>query len=312
MTAVLYGLMIFVWGFSWIAIKWQEGETPTEVSIFYRFTIAATLMLVSGVVFKKLQNTTKRQHLFFALQGLCLFCCNFLAFYGSTHYIASGLTAVVMATAPVFNALHGKLIYGTPIKANFWLGVVVGLSGIVLLFGADLIKANWSIELLYGLLLSLLGTWCFSMGNMISLYNSRNNIQPYTATSYAMVYACIALFFIISFKGLSFDLDTSSRYLMSLMYLAIPASVLGFTAYLMLVDKLGANQAAYLLLITPIIALATSSFFEGYSWTVYSTSGLFLVILGNIITQINVPVSSYLYCYVGKRVKRQRINQSLR
>ena len=308
MTAILYGLMIFVWGFSWIAIKWQQGDTPTEVSIFYRFAIAAALMFVFGIVFKKLQGTTRRQHLFFALQGLCLFCCNFLAFYSSTHYIASGLTAVVMATAPVFNALHGKLIYGTPIKVNFWLGVAVGLGGIGLLFGADLVKANWSVDLLYGLLFSLLGTWCFSMGNMISIYNSRSRVKPYTATSYAMVYGCIALFIIISGKGLSFELDTSTRYLASLVYLAIPASVIGFTVYLMLVDKLGANQAAYLLLITPIIALVTSSLFEGYGWTLYSTLGLALVILGNVITQINVSASSVLYCYFEKRVKRQRIN----
>jgi drug/metabolite transporter (DMT)-like permease len=307
MTVILYGLMIFVWGFSWIAIKWQEGGTPTEVSIFYRFAIAAVFMFVFGIVFQKLQATTKRQHLFFALQGLCLFCCNFLAFYSSTHYIASGLTAVVMATAPLFNALHGKLIYGTAIKANFWLGVVVGLGGIALLFGADLIKANWSTELLYGLLLSLLGTWCFSMGNMISIHNSRDKIQPYTATSYAMMYGCIALLMIITLKGYNLEVDMTPRYFASLVYLAIPASVIGFTVYLMLVDRLGANQAAYLLLLTPIVALVSSSFFEGYSWTLYSTMGLVFVISGNLITKIPTSIASYLSSFVYKLIARARI-----
>ncbi len=311
MNAILYGLMIFVWGFSWIAIKWQEGDTPTEVSIFYRFAIAAVFMFVFGVVFQKLQATTKRQHLFFALQGLCLFCCNFLAFYSSTHYIASGLTAVVMATAPLFNAVHGKLIYGTAIKANFWLGVTVGLAGIGLLFGADLIQANWSTELLYGLLFSLLGTWCFSMGNMISVHNSRNQIQPYTATCYAMMYGCVALLIIINLNGHSLDVDMSPRYAASLLYLAIPASVIGFTVYLMLVDRLGANQAAYLLLITPIVALATSSFFEGYNWTLYSTLGLALVIAGNLMTQIRKSVPRNLYYLVCKLIGRKIINKIL-
>ncbi|ACA86378.1 DMT family transporter [Shewanella woodyi] len=308
MTAVLYGVMIFVWGFSWIAIKWQQGEVPTEVSIFYRFAIAAALMFALGIVFKKLQATNRRQHLFFALQGLCLFSINFMAFYSATHYIASGLTAVVMSTAPLFNALHGKLIFNTPIKRNFGLGVFVGLSGILLLFGGDLIDAQWSPELLYGLLFSLLGTWCFSIGNMISIYNSQSQIQPYTATSYAMAYGCVVLLIIITLKGFSLEVETSTRYLVSLAYLAIPASVIGFTVYLMLVDRLGANQAAYLLLITPIVALITSSFLEGYRWTLYSSLGLVCVISGNLITQIKPSILAYLYGFVRRERRVDKIS----
>ncbi|AQS36483.1 DMT(drug/metabolite transporter) superfamily permease [Shewanella psychrophila] len=295
MTAILYLLMIFVWGFSWIAIKWQEGSVPTEISIFYRFVSAAILMFLIGIVFKKFQKTKPDNHVFFALQGVCLFCCNFLAFYGATHYIASGLTAVVMATAPIFNAVHGRLIYGTQVKPNFWFGVVVGLSGICLLFGVDLIQAELSKDLLYGLMLSLMGTWCFSMGNMISIYNSRKQIQPFTATSYAMVYGCIALFIIITLKGLSFEIDMSPKYLMSLVYLAVPASVIGFTVYLILVDRLGANQASYLMLITPIVALMVSSIFEDYQWSLFSGLGLVLVISGNLITQLK-PVALSAHC----------------
>ena len=229
--------MIFAWGFSWIAIKFQQGSVATEVSILYRFAIAASLMFIIGYFFKKIQKTHYRHHLFFVLQGLCLFCVNFMAFYSSTSYVASGLTAVIMATAPIFNAIHGRLFYQTPTTINFWLGVIVGLMGISLLFINDLLQTNWSSEVVTGLLYALLGTWCFSMGNMISIRNTRNKILPYTATSYSMLYGCIALLVIIVFKDLSFNIETNIRYLGSLLYLAIPASVLGFTAYLVLVDR---------------------------------------------------------------------------
>ena len=305
MTALLYLLMIFVWGFSWIAITSQQGDVPTEVSILYRFSIAASLMSIIGVIFKNLQPTSARHHLFFALQGVCLFCVNFLAFYQSTHYIASGLTAVVMATAPIFNAIHGKWIYGIETKGNFWLGVSVGLAGICLLFGHDLLGANWSIEVLYGLMYALMGTWCFSMGNMISIQNSRNQIQAYTATSYAMVYGCIALLGIIMFKGISFDIDMRLEYLTGLAYLAVPASVIGFTVYLNLVDRLGANQAAYLMLITPIVALAVSSLFEDYHWSVYSTLGLSLVISGNLLAQMKPETLAQAYNKLKTVINKQ-------
>ncbi|MCE2594322.1 DMT family transporter [Motilimonas cestriensis] len=290
MSALIYLLMIGLWGFSWIAIKWQQGIVATEVSIFYRFALAALLMFIFGKLFKQLQQPKLSQHRFFALQGLCLFCCNFLAFYSATHYIASGLTAVVMATAPIFNALHGRLFFKTPTTANFWLGVVIGLSGIGLLFGADLLATTWSTDVLIGLGYALLGTWCFSIGNMISVRNTRDNIKPYTATSYSMLYGCATLLVIIYLRDLPFNIDLQVQYLGSLFYLAVPATVMGFTLYLILVDRIGANTASYVLLITPIVALVVSSVFESYHWTIYSSLGLALVILGNVVARTVNPL----------------------
>jgi len=290
MTALLYISMIFIWGFSWISIKWQHGDVPMEVSIFYRFAIAAVVMFAAGKLLGKLQPVKRQHHTFLALQGMCLFCCNFLAFYSATLYIPSGLTAVLMATAPVFNAFHSKLFYKTQINANFWLGAILGLTGVSLLFAGDLLQTDWSQDTLYGLLFALLGTWCFSMGNMLSIRNTKNNIQPFTATSYAMVYGCVALLMIIFIRDISFEFTLSTQYIGSLLYLAIPASVLGFTCYLILVDRLGASNAAYILVITPIVALSVSAVFEDYHWTLYSSLGLLLVILGNILTQRKKPL----------------------
>ena len=205
MSVLLYVSMIFIWGLSWISIKWQHGDVPMEVSIFYRFAIAAIIMLVVGKLWHKLQSVKLKDHFFIALQGVCLFCCNFLAFYSATFYIPSGLVAVFMATAPVFNALHSKLFYKTEITLNFWFGAALGLTGISLLFVGDLMKTDWSQDTLFGLMFALIGTWCFSIGNMLSVRNSNNKVQPFTATSYAMVYGCIALLVIIFMRDLTFE-----------------------------------------------------------------------------------------------------------
>ena len=285
MSTFLYLIMILAWGFSWIAIKWQGTDVPMEVSILYRFAIATAVMFIIGISCKKLQKVSLSQHKFIALQGGMLFCCNFLAFYSATSYIASGLAAVVMASIPVFNAVHGKLFYKTPCSANFWLGVCVGLAGIGMLFSAELENSAWSADTLIGLGYALLGTWCFSLGNMLSIRSSRNNIHPFTSTSYAMLYGCAALLLIIFFKDLEFTYNSDIQYLASLLYLAIPASVIGFTCYLILVDRIGANHASYLLVITPVVALIISAFYEGYQWTIYSSMGLVLVVMGNIISK---------------------------
>jgi drug/metabolite transporter (DMT)-like permease len=125
---------------------------------------------------------------------------------------------------------------------------------------------------------------------MLSMRNTKHNIQPFTATCYAMIYGCAALLLIILIRGISFEFTMSTQYVGSLLYLAIPASVLGFTFYLILVDRLGASNAAYILVLTPIVALGASAVFEDYNWTLYSTLGLVLVILGNVLTQSKKPL----------------------
>ncbi|NRA62689.1 MAG: DMT family transporter, partial [Psychrobium sp.] len=196
----------------------------------------------------------------------------------------------VMSSAPIFNAVHCKLFYKTAPSVNFWFGAILGLAGIALLFAADFMATVWSTDVLIGLLYALAGTWCFSIGNMVSIRNTKNAIKPFTATSHAMVYGCLALLLIILVRGHSFELDLNLRYVGGLMYLAIPASIIGFTVFLVLVDRMGASNAAYLLVITPIVALTVSSIYEGYQWTSYSVVGLLLVIAGNVCISRKTPL----------------------
>jgi len=72
-------------------------------------------------------------------------------------------------------------------------------------------------------------------------------------------------------------------YVGSLLYLAIFASVLGFTFYLTLLGRIGADRAAYATVLFPIVALTLSTVFEGYEWTMLSLIGVVVVLAGNLL-----------------------------
>jgi drug/metabolite transporter (DMT)-like permease len=59
--------------------------------------------------------------------------------------------------------------------------------------------------------------------------------------------------------------------------------VIGFTAYLMLVGRLGPERAAYCTVLFPLVALAISSVVEDYRWTAPALFGLALVMAGNVL-----------------------------
>jgi drug/metabolite transporter (DMT)-like permease len=62
-------------------------------------------------------------------------------------------------------------------------------------------------------------------------------------------------------------MDWNARYIGALGYLVIPGSVIGFTAYLTLVGRMGPERAAYCTVLFPVVALNVSAFAEGYQWT---------------------------------------------
>jgi drug/metabolite transporter (DMT)-like permease len=83
--------------------------------------------------------------------------------------------------------------------------------------------------------------------------------------------------------GMPFTWEPGARYTASLLYLAIPGSVIAFTAYLMLVGRIGPDRAAYSTVLFPIVALSASTIFEGYHWTALALCGLALVLAGNLL-----------------------------
>lgn len=283
MNALIYAMVLLCWGGSWIAIKWQEGPVPTTQAILYRFLLAFVILAVYLLYRKRWSRMTLNDHGFCVLQGLCLFSLNFQAFYHATAYIPSGLVAVVMSSATFFNAWHSRLFWGVEITRRFYLGASMGLLGLGLLFIPELSRTNGSMSTLIGIGLTLLGTWSFSLGNMVGMRHHKRQRDLRQMTTVAMFYGCVVSLAISLFQSETWVFDISSRFIGAWLFLAIFASVLGFTLYLSLVNRLGAARAAYALVITPIVALTLSSLFEGYRWTPLAGLGLSLAILGNVL-----------------------------
>ncbi|MBL1240941.1 MAG: DMT family transporter [OCS116 cluster bacterium] len=289
MTVFLYLAMILVWGSSWLAIAWQISDISPIVSVFYRFALAAIIMFPMMKILGKIQQVRAKDHIFFALHGALLFSLNFICFYYASHYIVSGLIAIIFSLATIWNALNGYLFYKEkPVPAMKW-GILFGLLGLILIFWQDIANVELGGDILLGVGLSVLGVYFFSLGNMITVRNKKNGITSITSTSYGVIYGSVILFIICLILGLEFSFEFSEQYLGALVFLSLIATIFGFTAYLNLVERLGASRAAYILVITPLVALALSTIFEDYQWSITAIIGVLFIALGNFIVNFKKP-----------------------
>jgi drug/metabolite transporter (DMT)-like permease len=159
----------------------------------------------------------------------------------------------------------------------------MGLIGIITLFWSDLLASGWSAGLLFGIALSALGTYGFSLGNMISLRHQRNGLETMTTNAWAMLYGTLVMGFIALIRGDNFTPEWTVSYIGALLYLALFGSVIAFGAYFTLVGRIGAGKAAYSTLLFPLVALSFSTVYEGYVWHVNGIAGLLLILMGNLV-----------------------------
>ena len=282
-TAGLYVATVLIWGTTWIALKLQLGSVPIAWSIAWRFALAGVVLLGWLALRGQLKRPPRAAVPLLLAQGLCLFCLNFLCFLHASQWIASGLVAVCFSTAPLWNALNARLLQGQPIKPRVMAGAAFGLGGLALLFGTELLADLARREVLWGLALAMAGTCCFSLGNLLSGALQRQGLTPLQTNAWAMLVGTAAVSVYALLRGEAPSFDLSPTYVGAWLYLAIPGSVIGFTAYLTLVGRLGADRAAYCTVLFPVVALNVSALVEGYRWTAAGLLGLGLVAAGNVV-----------------------------
>jgi len=280
---ILYIIPAFIWGSTWLAITFQLGVVDPLVSVFYRFLLAAIILFVYCSMIKMNLKYNTKQHLFMALQGVFLFGINYWLVYLAEVHLKSGLVAVIFSTIIFMNIFNGVIFLKSKIRMDVVTSALIGFAGIILVFKDHILDFNFSSEESSALLLSFLSVIAASLGNIISAYNQRNKLPVVQTNAYGMLYGSLLMLILVFIIGTPISFDVSFRYIGSLIYLAVFGSIIAFYSYLTLLGKIGADRAAYVTLVFPVIALLLSTFFEDYTWSLFALLGVALITAGNFL-----------------------------
>lgn len=160
---------------------------------------------------------------------------------------------------------------------------MLGFFGIALVFKDEILSFTFASVEAMGLLLAFISAIIASLGNITSAYNQKNKLPVIQTNAFGMLYGSLLMLLLAFVTGNSFSFDTSLPYIISLIYLTIFGSIVGFGCYLTLLGNIGPDKSAYVTLVIPIIALILSSIFEDYKWTTMALIGVVFVTLGNIM-----------------------------
>ena len=263
----LFSLCCLIWGSTWIAITYQIGHTSETFAIALRYLLAAVCLGIYCLVKRLPFALPLHIHVKMAAVGLFLYSLNYTLLYMAQAHIISALLALMSSCIIYINVVLRRWWLKEPIRKEVVIGATFGLSGIVCLFVPEFSKVSMDAALALGLSIAFVSFFCASVGNVISERILTSGTPVIQMNFYAMSYAMILLFITSLLLPGKLIIPTSTEFYLSLLYLALFGSVFAFGAYMKLLQQMGADKAAYVVLVYPMVALVISTFFEGYQWT---------------------------------------------
>jgi len=113
----------------------------------------------------------------------------------------------------------------------------------------------------------------------------------------AVIFSTILMWNILNLR---LFMDWTLGYLGPMLYLTVFGSVIAFGCYMLLIGRIGADYAAYVMLLMPVVALIISTFFESYQWTASAVFGVIVVLSGNLVILTPANTLEKAFRKIGK------------
>jgi drug/metabolite transporter (DMT)-like permease len=236
-----------VWGTTYFAIKVAiEGVAPFFL-VGTRFVVAGALLL-GWQALRGASAPTAKQWGGAALVGFLLLVVGNGGVAVAEHWVSSGATVALISIMPLATALWSGAFGQWPRRAE-WIAIALGGAGAaIMLLGRDLQGS------ILGTLLILFATASWSLGTVLS----RRLDIPHGPTGFGaeMLMAGLMGLVVSAALGEHWSMPSAPHVWSAWGYLVVFGSLIGFSAYRFVVERVSPSLAATYAYVNPPVALA--------------------------------------------------------
>ena len=180
------GICALIWGTTWYAITFQLGAVDPVISVVLRFGIASALLALIVKATGGRLALTRSQHLAALGQGLFSFAVSYAFVYASEEKIASAVVAVIFAALAFLNLILFRVVAGQKPPAASWIGALLGVAGVAVLSGSEVLGTGFDQQAAFGVGLALIATTASAFGNYFAWRGQEAGSGAIPATAWAM------------------------------------------------------------------------------------------------------------------------------
>ncbi|MBX6379160.1 MAG: EamA family transporter [Thermoflavifilum aggregans] len=248
-------LVSFFWGTTYPAIRVGVAHMPGLMLASVRQTLAGTLLvlfyLLKGQALPRPSEMGK-----LLMMGLLLLGISNGLLSWAEQYLPSGLAAIMAATCPLAIVWFSIwFLPGARFTAGLYLGMVLGLCGIAIIFSPEIFHTPTHGFLLgAGLILCSVVSWS---GGTIYAARHPLPLPLLYATGWQMLLGGVTLMPICAVSGQYIPLTrVPSEAWWAIAYLIVFGSMIGYVAYVYAISTLPPAQVSVYAYINPLVAVA--------------------------------------------------------
>ena len=283
-TLLAFAIIYFVWGSTFLAIRVGVREVPPFLLAAMRFSVAG-FVLYGWTIFRGERSPTARQWLSAVLLGMLMFVMDYGLLFWAEQRVPSGIAAVMLATIPAFMALSEIIFLRTQkLTVRLAVALVIGLFGVAVLMSHSLNLGGEPIDRAGAVALMIASvSWSISSTLTRKLPLPASKVMSSGAQMLAG-----GLLLTVTAAALgefrNFHPSSVSRVAwLSLLYLIVAGSIIGFTAYVWLIHHESPTKVGTYAYVNPVVAVLVGYFLGGEALGLRTILGTLFVLVSVVV-----------------------------
>ena len=293
-----FAAVYLVWGSTYLFIRFAVETLPPLLMASARHLIAGAILLLWARFRQGAGLPSRRDWITGLVSGTLLLVGGNGAVVWAEQRVPSGIAALIVAIVPLWMVLlDWWRPRGRRPAALVFVGLALGLAGLALLIGPDAFRGVGTIDVAAAVVL-IAGSLSWAIGSLYTKSAPKpSNSNHGSGAQMVAGGACLVILALALGEGSQLDLGhASTRSLLSLVYLILVGSLIGFTAYIYLLAHTTAAKAATYAYVNPVVAVLLGWAFAGEPVTTRTLVAAAVILAGVAIITVardsSVPVSS--------------------
>ncbi len=268
---IALGSLYVIWGSTFLAIRIALDGYPPLLLAGIRYTIAG-LVTYAWARARGAPSPSRTEWRSSLIVGTLLVSGNACVVIAE-QWVSSGVAAVAIASVPLWVALVAGLFGRWPSRGE-WIGLAVGLAGVVLLQTGGDLRANPAGAIV---LTASCASWAFGSIYSRRLPTPKNGLM---ASGAQMLAGGAVILVLALLRGERFAAVPSGRATLALGYLIVAGSIVAYSAYQFLLSRLRPTLATSYAYVNPVVAVGLGAAVAGESVAPRAVGALVLILSG--------------------------------
>jgi drug/metabolite transporter (DMT)-like permease len=283
-TLLAFAIIYFVWGSTFLAIRIGVREVPPLLLAAMRFLVAG-VVLYGWMIARGERSPTGPQWRSASVLAILIFVIDYGLLFWAEQRVPSGVAAVMLALIPAFMALSEIIVLRTQrLTVRLALALLIGLGGVAVLMSRSLNLGGEPIDRV-GALALIVASMSFSVSSALA---RKLPLPSSKVMSSGAQMLAGGVFLVLAAAALGefgdFHPGTVSRGAwLSLLYLIVAGSIIGFTAYVWLIDHESPTKVGTYAYVNPVVAVLLGYFLGGEALGLRTVLGTLFVLISVLV-----------------------------